>query len=201
MKLAPILCCLLFASPVAVGQSERSEERRIAVTVNGTPILERQIIEELDNRINAQKVRDAAKGLIFEESARDAVRDAMREEVVHALSERVLIADQLKIDGIEVTDAEIDARFAEKAKTAGQTVAGAMQEIAGQGRDLKHIKERIRWNELGVEKLYAAHDRDQSVLSEEEAENIYREYPAEFDRPEKRRVSHILIRANPDDSD
>jgi peptidyl-prolyl cis-trans isomerase C len=201
MRCLSVLAVVMLCGQAAVGQAVAdSEGGRVVVTVNGTPIHERQVLDEADNRINARKVHDAARGLEFEESARTVVREAMRDEVVHALIERVLIAEQLQADGIQITDAEVDARFAAKAKAAGQTFEEALAEIKEQGRELEHIKERMRWNELGVEKLYAAHDRDQSVLSEEEAEKIYREYPAEFDRPERRRVSHILIRADSEDS-
>jgi parvulin-like peptidyl-prolyl isomerase len=181
------------------GQAGRQFDKAVVI-VNGTPIRESQIVAEADNRINVNKVRDAAKGLIFEESAREAMRAALREEIIHSLAERVLIADQLNADGIKITDAEVDARFAEKAQTLGQTAAEAEHQVVKQERKLADVKARIRWNELGVEKLYAAHATDKMVLTEKEAHKIYSEYPAEFDRPETRRVSHLLVRANSEDS-
>jgi FKBP-type peptidyl-prolyl cis-trans isomerase (trigger factor) len=102
-----------------------AEIGRVVVTVNGVDILEQQVVDEADNRINMQKTRDAARGLIFEESARDSVRDAMRDEVIHALIERRLIADELKSQGLEVTEAEVDAQFAKKVQSAGQTLSEA----------------------------------------------------------------------------
>jgi peptidyl-prolyl cis-trans isomerase C len=182
-------------------QGEQPQGDAVVVTVNGAAIRDDQVIAEVDNRINVNKVRDAAKGLVFEESARPVMRDALRAEVVHALIERALIAGQLRADRIEITDAEVDARFAEKAGKAGQTPQQAEQQIKSQGRTLSDVKQRIRWNELGIEKLYAKHVTDKKDLSEADALKMYTEYPAEFDRPETRRVSHILIRANPDDSD
>jgi peptidyl-prolyl cis-trans isomerase C len=177
-----------------------AEDVRVVVTVNGVGILERQVVDEADNRIDMQKTRDAARGLIFEESARNSVRDAMRDEVIHALIERRLIADQLESQGLEVTEAEVEERFAEKAEAAGQTLSEAAQQIASQGRTLRCVQERIRWNEIGVEKLYYANDPDQQVLTEAAARKLYEAYPAEFDQPEMRRVSHILVRTNLEDS-
>jgi peptidyl-prolyl cis-trans isomerase C len=177
-----------------------AEVDRVVVTVNGSSILEQHVIDEADNRINMQKTRDVARGLIFEESAREDVRDAMRDEVIHALIERRLIADQLKSQDLEVTDAEVESRFVEKVESAGQTLAEAIQQIQAQGRTLHCVNERIRWNEIGVEKLYYANDQDQQVLTEAAARKLYDEYPAEFDQPELRRVSHILIRADLEDS-
>jgi parvulin-like peptidyl-prolyl isomerase len=188
------LICLSL-QPILAG-----EDGRVVVTVNGIGILEQQVVDEADNRIDIQKTRDAARGLIFEESARDSVRDAMREEVIHALIERRLIADQLNSQGLDVTDPEVEARFAKKAKAAGQTLSEAAQEIASQGRKLLCVQERIRWNEIGVEKLYYANDQDQQVLTEAAARKLYDEYPAEFDQPELRRVSHILVRTKLEDS-
>jgi peptidyl-prolyl cis-trans isomerase C len=177
-----------------------AEDVRVVVTVNGVGILERQVVDEADNRIDMQKTRDAARGLIFEESARNSVRDAMRDEVIHALIERRLIADQLESQRLEVTEAEVEERFAEKAEAAGQTLSEAAQQIASQGRTLRCVQERIRWNEIGVEKLYYANDPDQQVLTEAAARKLYEAYPAEFDQPEMRRVSHILVRTNLEDS-
>jgi peptidyl-prolyl cis-trans isomerase C len=177
-----------------------AEDDRVVVTVNGVGVLEQQVVDEADNRIDMQKTRDAARGLIFEESARESVRDAMRDEVIHALIERRLIADQLKSQGLDVTDAEVQSRFAKKVQSAGQTLSEAVQQIEVQGRTLRCVQERIRWNEIGVEKLYYANDQDQQVLTEAAARKLYDEYPGEFDQPELRRVSHILVRTNLEDS-
>jgi parvulin-like peptidyl-prolyl isomerase len=201
MKTALAVVFGIFGCLASMAESTPSRSgEQIVVTVNGTPICEEEVEKEADNRIDAQKVRDAPRGLVFEESARAALRDALRNVVIHALVERALIAGQLQSDGIEITDAEVDARFTEKAKAAGQSAAEAIAEIEGQGRMLERIKERIRWNELGVERLYTLHDLDKDELTVEEAEKIYYEYPAEFDRPERRRVSHILVRVSPEDS-
>jgi parvulin-like peptidyl-prolyl isomerase len=173
----------------------------VVVKVNGDSILERQVIEEADNRINANKARDAARGLIFEESARDAMREFMRQESLNALIERELIIQQLGADRIEITDVEVDAYFLAKAKEFKQTPAQAEQQILEQGKTVRIVKERIRWNVLGVEKLYEAHAPEKKVLTEAEALKLYNDYPREFDREEQRRVSHILIAVGPDASE
>jgi peptidyl-prolyl cis-trans isomerase C len=170
----------------------------LVVTVNGTRITVDQVTAECDNRINAHSAREAAHGLALEESSRQLARDTIRAEVVAALVERALIAQQLAADGLKITDAEVDAAFEAKAAAMGQTPEDAQRQIAAQGRTLQAIKNRIRYNILGVERLYLAHAENQQVMTEAEARKLYDEYPGEFDVEERRRVSHILIRVPAD---
>jgi parvulin-like peptidyl-prolyl isomerase len=170
----------------------------VVLTVNGQTIREPQVIAEADQRINANNARDRRKGLIFEESARPAMRDFLRDDALNTLIERVLIAQQLRADGLEVTEAEVEARFLENVQRFNQTPATAEQEILTQGKTLRSVKERLRWQTLGIEKLYERHAPEKPVLTEAEALQMYTDYPREFDRPEERRVSHILIRVASD---
>jgi parvulin-like peptidyl-prolyl isomerase len=170
----------------------------LVVTVNGMPITVDDVTAESDNRINANSAREAAHGLALEESSRQLARDTIRAEVVAALIERALIAQQLAADGLTISDAEVDAAFKAKAAAMGQTPKEAVRQIAAQGRTLQAIKNRIRCNILGVERLYLTHAQNQEVMTEAEARKLYDEYPGEFDFEERRRVSHILIRVAAD---
>lgn len=174
---------------------------KVLVAVNGTAIREKQVMAEADKRIDAEAVQSATHGLIYDESSRETTRAFMRDDVLHTLIERQLIADQLKADHIEITDAEVEACFLARAKERGQTVEQAEQEIKAQGKTLSDVKERLRWHTLGVEKLYAAHAKDKKDLTEAEARQIYTESPAEFQQEQERQVSRILINAPPDAPD
>jgi parvulin-like peptidyl-prolyl isomerase len=192
--LAGAVLALLLSSPAAAARDNDD----LVVTVNGTPITVEQVTAECDNRINANAAREAAHGLALEESSRQLARDTIRAEVVAALIERALIAQQLVADGIEIADVEVDAAFEAKAAAMGQTPEEARRQIAAQGRTLQAIKNRIRHNILGVERLYLKHAQHQDVMTEAEARKLYDEYPGEFDVEERRRVSHILIRVAAD---
>jgi parvulin-like peptidyl-prolyl isomerase len=172
-----VACCALIVFYVSTVVANDD----LVVTVNGTPITVDQVTAECDNRINANSAREAAHGLALEESSRQLARDTIRAEV-------------------KITNAEVNAAFEAKAAAMGQTPEEAQRQIAAQGRTLQAIKNRIRYNILGVERLYLTHAENQQVMTEAEARKLYDEYPGEFDVEERRRVSHILIRV-PADAD
>jgi peptidyl-prolyl cis-trans isomerase D len=172
------------------------DPQRVLVTVNGTPIREQQVLEEADRRIDAEAAQVTNAGLIYDPSQRAQTREVIRDDVLHTLMERQLIADQLKLDKIEITDAEIEACFLEKARRLGQTREEAEQEIKRQGKTVEDVKVRLRWHTLAIEKLYAFHATNKMVLTEDFARQIYAAAPAEFFQPEERRVSRIFINAS-----
>jgi peptidyl-prolyl cis-trans isomerase C len=192
------LSALLFGTLLLTGCKPPVSSEKILVTVNGTPILERQVIAEADKRIDADAARSATMGLTYDEAGRNVTRAFMRDDVLHTLIERQLIADQLKADRIEITDAEVDACFLARAKDRGQTPEEAEQEIKAQGKTLADVKERLRWHTVAVMKLYQIHARDRKELTEAQARQLYDESPAEYYQEEERRVSRILINGPPD---
>lgn len=200
MKKLPLLipCLVLAALSLGCRNTASSDRRHVAVFVNGEPVFHRDVVAETDRWIDSNKARDAAKGLLFEESGRDVTRDILRRDVLEALIERKLIAQRLKADNLTVSDEEVSAELAARAQQMGQTLNEAAESIAAQGKSLATVREKLRWHTLGVQKLYEAHAADKQNLTEADALRMYNEYPAEFDQEEKRRVSHILIRVSPD---
>jgi foldase protein PrsA len=190
------LPCALALIAVVSSPVDTAADDRLVVTVNGDPVLQDQVIAECDNRLNQTRAREAVRGLALDESARELARDSIRAEVIHALIERRLIAQQLARDGVTITDAEVDEAFRAKAAAIGQTPVQAAEEIAAQGRTLDAVKDRIRWSVLGVQRLYDLHAKSKPTFTEQDARHIYDEYPGEFDLEERRRVSHILLRWN-----
>ncbi len=192
--------CFLGLSILFTGCAGKAlqDRKEVAVFVNGEPILHRDVVAEADRWITANKARDQARGLLFEESGRETTRDALRRDVLEALIERKLIAQQLKADGLKITEAEVDAHLAAKAKALGRTTDQAESDIEAQGKTLADVKERVRWHHLGVEKLYNLHATERRTMTEADALKLYNEFPSEFDREEQRRVSHILIRVPPE---
>lgn len=200
MRAASLLHLLALIAAVSVGRAATPPDE-IVVKVNAAPILHREVVAEADAQIDANIVRDAKHGMIFDESARENLRAVLREDVLNTLIERLLIAQQLTTDHLEITNEEVDAEFQRRVASMHQTLAEAEKEIAEQGKTLALVKERLRWHTIGIAKLYEKHATAKKSLSEEEARHHYTEYPREFDRPEQRRVSHILVRANRDDDE
>jgi parvulin-like peptidyl-prolyl isomerase len=179
---------LLFA-----GAQKPDAPNRVVVTVNGVPIVERQALEEIDVRINAQAAQDRGRGLVYDESSRDDTRAFLRDDVLHTMIERLLIAGQLKADHLEISDAEVAARFAKEAADRQQTLAQAEASIAEEGQTLQSVQEGLRQT-MGVERLFKAHATDQKEMTEAEARQFYHDNPNYFAQPEQRRVSRILFR-------
>lgn len=184
------LCPGLPATPV--------DPDKVVVTVNGTPILEKEVLAEVDERINIYAAQSLTKGLIYEESSRDLTRAFYRDEVIEVLIGRLLTAEQLKADGTEITEADVDAAFLAKAKEKDQTPEQAAQEIAEQGKSMRAVREKIRWNNLAIRKLYELHDARKRHFSVAQARLVYDADLENYRQEHERRVSRILILATPD---
>ena len=65
MKLSVPL--LLGVSLLLGGCGKPASPDKVAVTVNGTPILEKQVILEIDGRINAEAAQDAGAGELHDQ--------------------------------------------------------------------------------------------------------------------------------------
>ena len=197
MYLGRLLCVaftLLGICPAQPNPGGAGDERIVA-TVNGESIGETAVIREADHRIDVAAARDAKQGLTFLESARDVMREQMWEEALNGLIERILIRQQLARDGVEITRQDAENAFVQKAAQRGHTREQALAQIAAEGMTYDWLLERIRWQEIGVEKLYRLHADAPKSLGEDEARKMYRDYPGEYEIPEERRVSHILIAA------
>ena len=169
---------------------------KVVVTVNGEPIMERQVLEEIDIRINAQAAQDRQRDLIYDESSRKDTRAYLRDDVLHMMIERLLIADQLKMDQIAITDSDVQQRFAKEAADRHQTLVEAKASIAEEGQTVQSVTEGLRQT-MGVEMLFKAHASDQKEMTETEAREFYNANPNYFAQPELRRVSRILFRVAP----
>lgn len=195
----PVILALACLFPAGNLSAEGSvDTREVLVTVNGSAIREEQFRTEVDRRIDVYAAKSAAKGLPYEESSREQTRQAMREEVIHALIERELISQQLTADHLEITEPEIDAWLAAKYKERGLTPQQAEQEMIEQGKTLASVRERIKWSNIAIQKLYALHAPDQRELTESEAKVIYASEIKSFKQEHERRVSRILIEASRD---
>jgi parvulin-like peptidyl-prolyl isomerase len=187
--------------PVAIEQPKVAEPvkeeapvdpEKVVVTVNSTPIREKQIAVECEKRIASQVEKMAAMGWPSDESAKKMMREQYRDGVADMLIERTLVTEQLKAAKITVTPADADARFLEILKTAGKTLEEAQQDIAKQGMNIADIKNEIFW-QVCIEKLYASKPENK-LVTETEAKVFYDENPQFFEQPEQIRASHILIK-------
>jgi peptidyl-prolyl cis-trans isomerase C len=168
------------------------DPEKVVGTFNGAPIREKEVFAECEKRVDAQVAQMAAMGWKSDENSRKMMRDHFRDTVLDMLIERALIAEQLKINKIKVTDADVDARFLEMVKEAGRTLEQAEEDLKQQNRTIKDVKEQLYWH-VGIEKLFAATSKDKDV-TEADAKKFYDANPQYFQQPEQVRASHILIK-------
>ncbi len=110
--------------------------------------------------------------------------------VSRLVDEEVLWAEAEKM-GLEVTEEEINA----KVDTAEQQVGGeeALQKKLDEaGMTLDRYKENVR-KSLLFQKIYPEVTKDVPEITDEEARAYYDANPQEFQKPETRQVSHILV--------
>jgi hypothetical protein len=168
------------------------DPEKVIVTVNGTPIKEKQIAADIDKRITAQTKKMEAMGWPADDKSKKMMRDHFRDNVVDMQVERTLVAEQLKAAKITVTPADADARFLEVIKNANRTLEEATKDIEKQGMSVADIKGEIYW-QVCVEKLYASKPENKPT-SEADAKKFFDENPQYFEQPEQVRASHILIK-------
>jgi peptidyl-prolyl cis-trans isomerase C len=168
------------------------DPEKVIVTVNGTPIREKQITADCEKRIASQTAKMAAMGWPADENSKKMMRDQFRDGVADMLIERTLVTEQLKAAKITVTPADADARFLDILKTMGKTVEEAEKDIAKQGMSIADIKNEIYW-QVCIEKLYASKPENKPV-TEEAAKKFFDENPQYFEQPEQVQASHILLK-------
>jgi peptidyl-prolyl cis-trans isomerase C len=168
------------------------DPEKVVVTVNGTPIREKQITADCEKRIASQMTKMASMGWPADENSKKMMRDQFRDGVADMLIERTLVTEQLKAAKITVTPADADARFLEILKNAGKTLEEAEKDIAKQGMSIADIKSEIYW-QVCIEKLYASKPENK-LVTEADAKKFFDENPKYFEQPEQVQASHILIK-------
>jgi peptidyl-prolyl cis-trans isomerase C len=197
-----LICITLILSSCAKKETKPVEQaapttaedalEKVVVTVNGTPIREKQVLAETNKRIASQVKKMESMGWPADENSKAMMRDQFRDGVVDLQIERTLVAEQLKAANITVTPADADARFLDVVKNAGRTLEEAEQDIAKQGMSVADIKNEIYW-QVCVEKLYASKPENK-LVTEADAKQFFDENPQYFEQPEQVQASHILIK-------
>lgn len=94
--------------------------------------------------------------------------------------------------GITVSDEEVNTQIDQyKEQSGGEEQFNA--KLAESGMTLDRLKEQIRKNLL-FQKLYPEVTKDASQVTDEQALKYYNENKTQFQKPETRKVSHILVK-------
>ena len=161
-----------------------AEGGKMAVKVNGTTITEAEVAEE-EGRLTM------AMGGRMDPQQLESMKPMIREQATNNLINKALLAEAVKKEGIEVTSEEVDSRMADLEMAAGGAEAFENRlSMMGVTRD--ELRDEI---ELGVkiEKLMDDKAGDSTEPTEVEIKTFYDENPAQFEKPEQVRASHILF--------
>jgi peptidyl-prolyl cis-trans isomerase C len=169
---------------------EPVDEDAVAVTVNGMAVTNRELAEEegrlmqqLGGRVDAQQMGE--------------MKSMVKQQAMNNIISRMLLDGAVAEEGITVTPEEIDARLAEVKASIGSDEAFS-QRLAVMG-----ITEDLFVREMGtalkVEKLLARRGEVVEV-TEADVRSYYDENPQMFNRPERVKASHILIKVDENDT-
>jgi len=159
-----------------------------AAKVNGVPILEKSFQEAVHEFLAGQ---GTPAGLPDDQMAQ------VRQAVMDALIGTELVYQKSKSDGVKVGKEEIDGAVAEGMKQF-PTVQAFEDSLKQQGTDKASYMENVSRN-LAINKLIQAQVFDKITITDADAKAYYDQHPAEMQKPEEVRASHILIR-NPQGS-
>lgn len=170
------------------------QEDGVVATVNGAQIKESDVQKRIDARYKPilAKLTQQSPELAAQQEK------VLRQNITQDLVTEVLLDEQARLAGIEVTDEELQAEM--NRQLAGQdppmTIEQCRQSMEAQGFDFEAMKgflaRGMKYNKLVQAKFPSA-----LAVTEEDAQKYYDENPTEFQLPERVRASHILLSTRP----
>lgn len=161
----------------------------VVMTVNGEPIKNAAIMEEVNKRVEAMQSR-MPEGRQVSESQKQNLRMSVEE----ALAQKTVLAQELAKKNITVSDDDVMAEMAKIAEANGQTLDEVKAEIVQYGMTFDDLKSQVRPQ---VEMKALADSCLEDPEMQAEAKKFYDENPAYFEVPEQVRASHVLIKVEP----
>jgi peptidyl-prolyl cis-trans isomerase C len=161
-------------------------DETVALTVNGVDVTKGEIAEEVA-RLSRQFGR-------MDPQQVGQMQGALQEQATDNLISRILLEQQVKKEGIEVKQEDVDARMAEIRASVGSEEELANR-LAMMGMTVELLEQEM-WTGLAVEKLIAEHSPVAEV-TDDEVRAYYDDNPGQFQQPEMVKASHILIKTEP----
>lgn len=185
-------------APASSTPAEPPKEDKVAVTVNGSPIMESQVQRYLDLEYKPLLAKYAAQAPQLA-----AQQEKMfRENITQNLITRQLLEEQAKQANIEVTPAELTAEMTTQLSSLNppRTIEEYKKAVQEQGGDFDGIQ-RILTDRLKYHKLFESKFAATTKATEADAKKFYDENIKDFQVPEQVRASHILIRPTDPNTD
>ncbi|HTP51650.1 MAG TPA: peptidylprolyl isomerase [Anaeromyxobacteraceae bacterium] len=186
MTRIPLLSLLpLLALAPARADDSRHSVDRVAATVNGEVVTLSEIIERAGPAY--RKVAEMRPG-----EAKEKARLQVLQAAFDALVSEKLLDVEVKVQGVEVSEAQIDAAIDDIKKRNKFDDAMLKQALAEQGLDLPGFREQLRKNFEGYAVL-TQKVRSRVKVTDDDVQNYYQTHPKEFAGEEQVKVRHIFL--------
>lgn len=165
-----------------------AEDKPVA-TVNGQKIMESQIAEELNKRVEVMKQRMGGQPMP------ESQLQMMRSRIVDMIVEQTVLEQRLKEKGQTISDEQVTAEIQKIAERQNQTMEQVEQQIKQMGMSMDDLKSQIRYKMM-IDKVMEVEMKD--AVKPEDVKKFYDENPQQFERPEQVKASHILVKVEPE---
>ncbi len=179
-----LLIAAILSAPVARADDRRPIDR-VAAVVNGDVIT----LSELTQRSGAEyrRAMDMPPGTAREEARAKALRTAF--EAV--LAER-LVENEVKVLGIEVTEAQVDGAIEDVKKRNNLSDEMLKQALASEGMTLAAYRARLR-KDFENHLLIAAKVQNRVKVTDDDVKGYYQSHLSEFSGEEQAKLRLILL--------
>lgn len=159
----------------------------VVATVNGESITEQELEEEL----TAAKNTLAQQGIILEGEQAKEMEEMLRQQVLSQLIDRNLIMAEVESLDLQPTDKEVQEQIASIKEQLGNE-AEFKKYLAANGINEPKLGDFIK-EQMAVGKLYEKISAEVPQPTDTEIEDFFAKNGAQYNEPEQRQVSHILI--------
>lgn len=177
------LCLVLLLAVLALGGCDS----QVVATVNGEKITS----QELDNEVATAKNNLAQQGYNLEGEQAKEIEKMLRQEVLQQLIDSRLVMAEIKHLGLTPTDKEVQEAILQIKKQAG-TEADFKKYLAANGINEPKLEDFVK-QQLAYNKLGQKISSEVPQPTDAEIKDYYGKNTDQYNDPEQRQVSHILI--------
>ena len=174
-----------------VGAAEQAPDGDKVATINGQTITRTELDQELQPVIQRMSMQG-------QQPQPEQVAE-IREKVLDSLINRELLTQDAKDQGVTVEPEALDAQM-EQIRGQFPEEAQFREALSQMGIDEETLRAQMHQRIL-IQKLIEERIAKDVTVTDEEAQAYYAAHPEQFEKGERLRARHILIKSEPDASD
>lgn len=120
-----------------------------------------------------------------------------RKEVLERMIEKLLVDQEVKRQGVAVTNQEIEQAIDKKRQQLGLSQAEFYRALREQGMSIDDYREQVRQS-LGMAKLVSNEVKSSTEITDPEIQAYYEKHKDEFYSSERVHLYHIVLRDSPE---